>query len=203
MQPHCIKKKKELDKQKKTLPENEQKDNTKKASPSIINKKKETPVYSEYKNSSPSLKNISNKENKEQQPKITEEKDSSSLLKQVFSDDELKTAWLRYAETIKLDMPRIYQVLKNNIPTKISDNTIIVNLNNESQKKELSEKIKPKVMKFIINELKNSEIQLRLEVAEHIETSNQIYTITDRYNFLADKNKTLHLFKKSFNLDFE
>lgn len=207
MQFNCIKKKSELDKKEQVLFKKEEKpkkDNTTKTDITSTKNKKETPTYKEYKSSSPSLKKLSSQKVEESKPKnLDNTPTNESLSKQLFSNDELKTAWLRYAESIKDIMPRMYQVLLNHIPSKISENKIQVNLNNESQKKELIEKVNPKLMEFLIKELNNYSIELKLDVLEQVEDKNLIYTQTDKYNFLANKNKTLNILKDKFNLDFD
>lgn len=100
-------------------------------------------------------------------------------------------------------MPRMFQVLLTNIPIKISDNKICAQLSNESQKKELVEKVNPKLMKFLMENLNNYSIELKLEVLKETSTKNAIYTASDKFNYLADKNSALNIFKQSFNLDFE
>lgn len=163
-----------------------------------------TPTYSEYKGSSPSLKNITQKKVEEAQPEFNEQKqDTENRPKEIFSNDELKTAWLRYAEKIKSKMPRMYQVLTNHIPIKINDAQIQVQLASESQKKILIEKIQADLLGFLKEELSNFDIELKSEVVEELKKKNLIYTANDKFKYLAEQNPKLESLKKIFNLDFE
>jgi chromosomal replication initiation ATPase DnaA len=96
----------------------------------------------------------------------------------------------------------MYQVLKNHIPTKISENTISISLENNSQKKDFSEKVKPKLLDFINEELNNS-ITLEINIADDIKNEKLIYSQKDKFTYLFEKNKSLLTFKEKFNLDFE
>jgi DNA polymerase-3 subunit gamma/tau len=95
------------------------------------------------------------------------------------------------------------QVLHNHIPEKLSNHQIRVQLDSESQKKELAEKIQLGLMGFLKEELSNYSIELQIEVAEEIESKNLIYTATDKYKYLAEQNPALESLKKNFSLDFE
>jgi len=200
----CIKKKSELEpKQPAPAKTNT---TTKKQDTAPINSinKKETPVYNEYKSSSPSLKNITANRAEDPQTELQKEKkETANLPKQIFSNDELKTAWLRYAESIKNKMPRLYQVLQTHIPVKDSETTIKLQLDSESQKKDLMEKNNSELMKFLMKELSNYSFKLKFEVAEEIKSENLIYTSTDKFKYLLEKNQELNTLKEKFNLDFE
>lgn len=203
MQPDCIKKKSELEAQKKKEQSKANQAQKKQHSPASA-KKHETPVYNEYKSSSPSLKNISlKKDTGEANKDKTEEADIGNRPTQVFSDDELKTAWLRYAEKNKKNLPRMYQVFQNHIPTKAEGNKLVLSLDNDSQRKDFLERIHTDVMGFLKEQLSNYAIELNIGITQEIESKNLIYTATDKFKYLSEINPELEELKKKFNLDFE
>ncbi len=122
--------------------------------------------------------------------------------KDIFSNDELKTAWLKFAEVIKDDMPRMYQVLHNHIPKKEGDINVIVDLDSENQKKEFQEKIKNKLTEYLFKELNNYYLDVKINISGST-NKDFIYTATDKYNYLTKKNDAVRILKEKFNLDFE
>ncbi len=128
---------------------------------------------------------------------------AESQTKQIFSNDELKTAWLRYAEAIKDTMPRLYQVLQNHIPVKVTETSLQLQLDSESQKKDLMEKNNSELMKFLMKELNNYSFEIKFKVAESVKSEDLIYTETDKFKYLLEQNQELDTLKKKFNLDFE
>ncbi|MDA3890990.1 MAG: hypothetical protein PF517_04925 [Salinivirgaceae bacterium] len=205
MQFACFKKKSELEaKQKKEEKTSNEPSKTKSKTP-VSQKKKETPVYSEYQKSSPSLKNISTKNNevdKNDNPKETEAINENRP-SQIFSEDELKTAWLRYAEINKENLPRMYQVFQNHIPIKIDDNKLMIQLDSDSQKKDFIERIHSDLMRFLKEELSNYSIELTVDLLKEIQNENLIYTATDKFKYLSELNPEIESLKKKFNLDFD
>ena len=122
--------------------------------------------------------------------------------KDIFSGDELKTAWLRFAEKIKTDMPRMYQVLHNHIPKKEGDFTVIVDLDSENQKKEFQEKVNTKITEYLFKELNNYYVDIKITVSGTAK-KDFIYTNADKYNYLTQINDEVRILKEKFNLDFE
>ena len=61
--------------------------------------------------------------------------------------------------------------------------------------------IKPELVSFLRRELKNSKIELIIEVTESIKNPI-IYTDNDKFDEMAKKNPNLKILKQKFNLDF-
>lgn len=203
MQFNCIKKKSELDAKKKKEAKASKKSSASSQRTPSSERKQETPVYNEYKKSSPSLKNISIKKATSEEEEEKTEEDISNRPTQIFSDDELKTAWLRYADNNKESLPRMYQVFQNHIPKKGDGNELFLLLDNDSQRKDFLERILSNVMGFLKDELNNYSINLSVKVSDEIESKNLIYTATDKYKFLSEINPELEELKRKFSLDFE
>ena len=167
----------------------------------------QVPVYNDFKKSSPSLKNVLQK-NIANEPDADSKKENKSKKidknqpKDIFSNDELKTAWLKFAEEIKDDMPRMYQVLHNHIPQKENDCDVNIDLDSENQKKEFQEKIKNKLTEYLFKELNNYYIDITINVSGTAK-KDFIYTTTDKYTYLTKKNDAVRILKEKFNLDFE
>jgi len=100
-------------------------------------------------------------------------------------------------------MPRIFQILKNHLPEKNENETIVLKLDNSSQQKDVNEKIKNRLLAFLKQKLNNSFIELTIEVLEQLNENQVIYSSVDKYNYMAEQNEALQKLKKEFNLDFE
>lgn len=203
MQLNCIKKKSELEAKKKKEAKSAANKTTQSKEAPSREKKKGTPVYREYINSSPSLKNISLKKEATEKNESNTEEDLSNRPTEIFSDDELKTAWLRYADNNKEHLPRMYQVFQNHIPKKTEGNKLTLSLDSEGQRKDFMERIHSDAMKFLKEQLNNYSIELNIDILEQIESKNLIYTATDKFKYLSEINPELEELKKKFNLDFE
>ena len=67
----------------------------------------------------------------------------------------------------------------------------------------MQEKIQTALLGFLKEELNNYSINLAIEITEKLETEDLIYTESDKFKYLSEKNPELELLKKKFNLDFE
>lgn len=65
------------------------------------------------------------------------------------------------------------------------------------------EKVHSRLAAYLKEHLKNSLIMLDVEVVEELSNQQLVYTTTDKYNYLAEKNELLNKLKQNFNLDFE
>ncbi len=120
-----------------------------------------------------------------------------------FEQDELEKVWVKFADSISKEMPRLYQVLKSNLP-KLKDNYIMhLQVDNELQKKDIEDRVYSKITGWLKNELNNYQIQLIVNVASTQQKKKMVYTATDKFNYLAEQNENLLLLKKNFGLDFE
>lgn len=97
----------------------------------------------------------------------------------------------------------MYQVLKTHLPEQKAEHQLRVKLDNVSQQKDFMEKVHSRLTAYLKEQLKNSLIKLEVEVVEELSNQQLVYTATDKYNYLAEKNELLHKLKQNFNLDFE
>lgn len=120
----------------------------------------------------------------------------------IFSAEELQSAWLDFADTIKNDGPRIAGMV-NTIKPELGENQkITMHLNNEAIKETFVLTYKPRLQNFLAEKLNHRNI--KIEVAVDISESNDIlYTPEQKFNHLVAKYPALKDLKKSFNLDFD
>jgi DNA polymerase-3 subunit gamma/tau len=95
-------------------------------------------------------------------------------------------------------------MLSARTPALKDDFKISLQLENPLQKETLSE-ILGELLTNLRNELNNGKITLETEIVEEKEDTqnNKLYTMEDKFNYLAQKNKTLQKLKKDFDLDFD
>lgn len=129
-----------------------------------------------------------------------EETGATIIMSNDFDEQQLITAWNKYADTIQSDKPRVYHILKASKPTKKSKNLISYPVKTSLQKDAVT-KIEKELLAFIYEQLQNNT--LKLELHEELgEKKKLLYTSNDKYKFLAEKNAKLNKLKQQFNLDF-
>lgn len=110
--------------------------------------------------------------------------------------------WDKYAQDLKVKgKSNLGIALLNKRPVLIDDVTIEFSVTNEALKEAINED-KLNFLGFLRGELNNFSIQLNL-VMTTMEDKTNLYTATDRYNRLAEKNPMIKKFKQSFDLDIE
>jgi len=117
-----------------------------------------------------------------------------------FTSEQLIGTWDQFVEIIKKDKPRIYNILKSSQPRKKSIELITFSVKNSLQKEAL-EKIETDLMTFVFDKLQNNKLSLEIEIVE-LEEKQQLYTDSDKYKYLNEKNANLNKLKQQFNLDF-
>ena len=120
-----------------------------------------------------------------------------------FSEEQLREAWLQYAESIKKDKPRMFQVLKNHLPEKQAEKTILLQVASIGQKQDFHDRLESNLSGFLKEKLNNYYIELVLKVSEEDTKPNVVYTATDKFKYLSEQNELLNKLKQQFNLDIE
>lgn len=136
---------------------------------------------------------------KEESPLAVEE-EKQEIKAMSFSSDQLLGAWEQFAETIKVEKPRIYHIIKASNPVKKSEDVIVCTVKNTLQR-DAFEKIEPEILAFISSKLQNNKLKLELNIVE-MEQKEQLYTDSDKLRYLTEKNANLNKLKQQFNLDF-
>lgn len=85
---------------------------------------------------------------------------------------------------------------------EISQNgRIVVKVSNQIQEADISG-AKNEMVNYLKRELQNSTIDFTIEITQNV-TKKRLYTDTDRFKYLCDKNPLLEQLKQKFSLDFE
>jgi len=83
----------------------------------------------------------------------------------------------------------------------MSDNTIEFSVNNKSLE-EAVEEIKMNLLDFLRKELNNYALQLNL-VMTASEEKTSLYTATEKYKYLSEKNPAINKLRQTFDLDLD
>lgn len=119
-----------------------------------------------------------------------------------FSSDALNTAWEKYANEMKLKgKSNLGIALLSKRPVLVEKTTIEFTINNKALEEVINED-KMNFLGFLRKELNNYNIQLNLQLSVNEEKTN-LYTATDRYNRLVEKNPMIKKFRQTFDLDIE
>lgn len=120
-----------------------------------------------------------------------------------LTTDALNTAWEKYANDLKLKgKSNLGIALLSKRPVIGADKaTIEFTINNKALEEAINED-KINFLGFLRRELNNFSIQLNLQMTVNEEKAN-LYTATDRYNRLLEKNPMIKKFRQTFDLDLE
>lgn len=118
--------------------------------------------------------------------------------------DKLQAAIVEYAQTIRQEYPRIFNVLNNCEPVLSEDLVLELGFQNEGLKEDFLLKVKPAFLDYVRQKVRNSKLELSEKIVEAGETSNKkLYSDTDKLQHMMDKNPALKDLKQEFNLDFD
>lgn len=125
-----------------------------------------------------------------------------NLLKTCFTQEELEISWNKYAGDLKAKgRANLGSALLSKRPILKDGSIIEFTINNKA----LEETIladKMNFLGFLRKELNNFTIQLNL-LLTLTEDKTNLYTATDRYKHLAEKNPTINKLRQAFDLDIE
>jgi DNA polymerase-3 subunit gamma/tau len=138
---------------------------------------------------------------------VTEQKNepavsSSSQPFQEFTTDDLHAAWEKYANDLKVKgKSNLGIALLSKRPALLDKTTIEFIITNKALEETINED-KMNFLGFLRKELNNYAIQLNLQLSVNEDKTN-LYTATDRYNRLVEKNPMIKKFRQTFDLDIE
>jgi hypothetical protein len=116
-----------------------------------------------------------------------------------FTAEELKQKWDEFVRRLK-DRPNLQSTLSR-VPSVKEGYRLVLTIDNSVQD-DLINHIKPELISWLRNELRNSKILLTTQIDE-TEKEKIIYTDAEKYVEMVKKNPRLELLKKKFKLDFE
>ncbi|PKQ60630.1 DNA polymerase III subunit gamma/tau [Labilibaculum filiforme] len=96
---------------------------------------------------------------------------------------------------------RIRLAITVNKPKIVGTDRIVLMVSNPLQEDDVIS-VKNEVRNYLKKELNNSKIQIETEIIQ-VKTAKRMYTDSDRFNYLCEKNPALGLLKQKFSLDFE
>lgn len=85
--------------------------------------------------------------------------------KESFSQEKLSAAWIKFAKSLPIEQMHLMQTMELNIPSLKSDILFEVMVNNAIQQKSFEE-IKPKLIRFLADELHNDFLEMKIRIDE-------------------------------------
>src|SRR5690606_19925140 len=132
--------------------------------------------------------------------KVDNVPDKLNLPKDSFTEEEMVDAWNEYVKIIDKNGKKILSsALHTDIPKLKDNNTIWIELPNDTMKKEV-ERDQYLLMQHLKEKLNNYDIELYITVND---TAEQKYAFTpqEKYEKLKEKNPLIDKLRKEFDLD--
>ena len=119
-----------------------------------------------------------------------------------FSSDSMLKFWNAYAEKIKKEGKiNIFTIMTANPPVLLDNFLIELLIENKMQEDLLSSE-KVDLLNYLRAEIKNFSIDLQTKYIEQTQ-KKRLYTSSDKYQHMLEKNPNLEEFKRRFNLDLD
>lgn len=119
-----------------------------------------------------------------------------------FDADTLLRHWNKYAETTKkAGKINLFTILTTNPPVLLDNFIIELAIENKVQE-ELLMNERVDLLNYLRVELKNFGIELTTKQVEST-AKRRLYTSTEKYNHMVEKNPKLEEFRRRFNLDID
>ncbi len=119
-----------------------------------------------------------------------------------FSSDSMLKFWNAYAEKIKKEGKiNIFTIMTANPPVLLDNFLIELLIENKIQEDLLSSE-KVDLLNYLRVEMKNFSIDLQTRYMEQTQ-KKRLYTSSDKYQHMLEKNPNLEEFKRRFNLDLD
>jgi DNA polymerase-3 subunit gamma/tau len=119
-----------------------------------------------------------------------------------FTQQALESTWLKYSNELKAKgKANLGLALASKMPVLKGTSNIEFTINNKALEEAINED-KMNFLGFLRNELNNFSVQLDLVMIQ-TEDKASLYTATDRYKRLAEKNPNINKFRQAFDLDIE
>lgn len=119
-----------------------------------------------------------------------------------FDSESMLRYWNEYAGNMKKDGKiNIFTIMTANPPTLLENNVIEMPIENKIQENLLADE-KVELLNFLRTKLENFRIEI---ITKQIESTSKkhLYTSTEKYNHMVEKNPKLEEFRRRFNLDID
>jgi len=121
---------------------------------------------------------------------------------QPFSAEMLLNRWNAFAEKAKKENKiNLFTLMTANPPVLLDDYQIELSIENKIQENQLQE-ARIDLMNYLRTELQNFQLDLVTKIVENTE-KKRLYTSSEKYQYMVEKNPKLEEFKNRFNLDLE
>ncbi|MCF8319253.1 MAG: DNA polymerase III subunit gamma/tau [Sphingobacteriaceae bacterium] len=118
------------------------------------------------------------------------------------TQEMLLNRWRTYCEQVKKDGKiNLFTLLNSGNPTLSDGHLIEFTLENKIQEELLLHE-RVDLLNFLRTDLNNFQLELKTIVAEQTE-GKRLYTSTEKYEYMVEKNPAVEEFRKTFNLDLE
>ncbi len=134
--------------------------------------------------------------------KETESQNNDVSEQDVITQEIIEKAWNEYTTSISDTSKLLYVTLTKNKPVLKDNNTIELEIDNRVQEEEIKAR-KSEIMDYLRKSAKNYSIQLETVIVQSQEKSGMVYTDTDKYNKMVEKNPELQKMKDELNLEIE
>lgn len=116
-----------------------------------------------------------------------------------FTEEEMQKAWTAYSNKIEKRGNKILASVYNSDIPKLNGKEICIELPNETMKISVLQD-QSSLMKFLKEELDNTEISLEIKV-NHVQEKKYAFTPREKYQKLAETNPAIENLRKTFELD--
>lgn len=116
-----------------------------------------------------------------------------------FTEEDVQKAWTAYSNKIEKRGNKILASVYNSDTPKLNGKKIYIELPNETMKISVLQD-QSSLMKFLKEELDNTEISLEIKV-NHVQEKKYAFTPREKYQKLAETNPAIETLRKTFELD--
>lgn len=154
------------------------------------------------KTSTPSITQHLAGEKKVENEKGADTENRAGMPKNAFTQEQLEKVWDAYANDLKAKgRNSLAAALMSKRPVMLSASSLEFTVNNKALEESINED-KMNFLTFLRQQLNNYDIQLQVVISTAEEKAN-LYTATDRYKHLAEKNPAINKLRQAFDLDIE
>ena len=117
-----------------------------------------------------------------------------------FTNEDLESAWRRFADTIP-EQGRITSFILSNTPQLTTETSFDVTVSNSLQQKELT-RLQPDITSYLQFQLQNSLIRMNIKEIEETEMQ-KASSPEDRYKLMVEQNSALKILRDGLNLEID
>ena len=147
-----------------------------------------------------SLKRVQKKLSEEEKQKSPSEKESLEKQKESFSEDNLNYQWQSYANHMPIEQKALAVRMQAMRIALLDPSTFEIVVDNELVARDF-QAILSDIEAFMRRELKNDFIQMKVRISEANENV-RVFSRTEKFQMMGEKNKALYDFQKEFGLEF-